>query len=97
MSDIAKVCIDRILPRDLMRLQPTTRGTGQSRGRSRAIAPIGKTWPNGSRLKVRFIGGTEAQRQTARSQAAWWSDVANIGFDFGTASNAELRIAFDSN
>lgn len=97
MSDIAKVCIDRILPRDLMRLQPTTRGTGQSRGRSRAIAPIGKTWPNGSRLKVRFLGGTEAQRQTARSQAAWWSDVANIGFDFGTASNAELRIAFDSN
>ena len=36
MTARPKICIDRILPRDLMRLQPTTRGGG----RTRAIAPI---------------------------------------------------------
>ena len=99
MPDTPRVCIDRVLPQELMRLQPTTRvPRSRSGGRTstRALAPIGKTWPNGSRLKVRFIGGTEAQRNTARSQAAWWSDVANISFEFGTAPNADLRIAFDS-
>ncbi len=57
MAERPKVCIDRILPRDLMRLQPTTRGR---EGRTRAISPIGKTWMNGSTLRVRFMGGTAA-------------------------------------
>ena len=40
MAERAKVCTDRILPRELMRLQRTTRGP---QGRTRAISPIGKT------------------------------------------------------
>ena len=66
MSERAKVCIDRILPRDLMRFQPTTRGR---EGRVRAISPIGKTWMNGSTLRVRFMDGTPAQQAVAREQA----------------------------
>ena len=53
MADRPKVCIDRILPRELMRLQPTKR---TPQGRTRAISPIGKTWMNGSTLRVRFNG-----------------------------------------
>lgn len=94
MADTVKVCTDRILPRELLRLQLTTRGPQK---RTRAIAPIGKTWMNGSKLRARFIGGTPAQQDKARTQAGWWSAVANISFEFGTAPNAELRIAFDSN
>ena len=93
MADRPKVCIDRVLPRELMRLQRTTRGT---QGRTRAISPIGKTWMNGSTLRVRFIDGTAAQQKIARDQAGWWSQVANLKFDFNNASNAEIRIKFDA-
>src|SRR5262245_20312766 len=89
-----KCCFDRILPRDLLRPRETTRGPS---GRERAIAPRGKSWMNGSKLRVRFLGGTAAEQAAARTQAAWWSDVANIKFDFGTAPDAEIRITFDPN
>ena len=91
MAERAKVCIDRVLPRNEMRLQPTTR----RRGRTRAIAPIGKTWINGSTLRVRFMGGSPAQQATAREQAGWWTQVANLKFEFNNAPNADIRIAFD--
>jgi hypothetical protein len=88
-----KVCIDRILPRDLMRFQPTVRGR---EGRMRAISPIGKAWMNGSTLRVRFMGGTPAEQAVAREQAGWWAQVANLKFDFNNAPDAEIRISFDS-
>ena len=89
-----KCCFDRILPRDLLRPRETTQGPG---GRVRAIAPKGKSWINGSTLRVRFMEGTTAEQATARAQAAWWSAVANLKFDFGTAPDAEIRITFDQN
>ena len=93
MATREKVCIDRLLPRDLMRLQSTTRGR---EGRVRAISPIGKAWMNGSRLRARFVAGTDAQQAVAREQAEWWTQVANLGIEFTEAADAEIRIAFDS-
>ncbi len=61
------VCFDRILPQDLMRPHRRERGAD---GADRAISPIGKAWPNGSRLTVSFTGGTAAERNTARTEAA---------------------------
>ena len=92
-SSRPKVCIDRILPRDLMRLQPTR----SLAGRIRAIAPIGKSWMNGSTLRVRFIGGSAVQRNLVKTQAGWWTQHANLKFDFNDAPNAEIRISFDAN
>ncbi len=92
MSQRVKICTDRILPRDLMRLQPTVR----TRRGERALAPIGKTWMNGSTLHVRFMSGSSAQQDVAREQADWWAQVANLKFDFNNAPNAEIRITFDS-
>jgi Astacin (Peptidase family M12A) len=92
MTDAPKMCFDRILPRDLMRPHRTTTDPD---GNERAISPIGKTWINGSTLRVRFMGGTPGERATAQEQAQWWSDVANISFDFGTHPDAEVRISFD--
>jgi hypothetical protein len=88
-----KTCIDRVLPRDLMLRQPTIR----TRGRDRAIAPIGKTWMNGSTLQVRFIGGNAAQKAKVSEQAGWWTKHANLKFDFNNAPGAEIRISFDEN
>ncbi len=93
MADRPKVCFDRILPRDLMRMQATTR----AEGRTRAVAPIGKTWMNGSTLRVRFMGGTAEQQAKVREQAGWWSAHANLKFEFNNAPDAEFRISFDEN
>ena len=93
MAKQLKVCFDRVLPRDVMRFQPTRR----SGGRTRAISPKGKAWVNGSTLRVRFMGGTAAQQRVAREQAAWWTEVANLNIAFDNAPNAEFRIAFDAN
>jgi hypothetical protein len=87
-----KVCFDYILPKDLMRPREVIKGPG---GRARAIAPKGKSWINGSTLRVRFMGGSPAQQATARTQAGWWSEVANLKFDFSNAPQAEIRISFD--
>jgi Astacin (Peptidase family M12A)/Bacterial pre-peptidase C-terminal domain len=92
MAERAKVCIDRVLPSEFMRPQRTMR----SGGGERAIAPIGKTWMNGSTLHVRFMGGSASEQATVREQAGWWGQVANLKFDFNSASNAEIRIAFDT-
>jgi len=75
----------------MMRLQPTMR----LGGRTRAIAPIGKTWMNGSTLRVRFMGGTAAQRAIVKEQAGWWTQHANLRFEFDNSPNAEIRIRFD--
>jgi hypothetical protein len=73
------------------------RATERRRGRVRAIAPRGKTWINGTTLTVNFIGGTMAERATAREQAGWWARVANIKFDFTGGADADLRVSFDPN
>ncbi len=89
-----KCCFDRILPRDLLRPQAMVPGVP---GRSRAISPRGKTWMTGSTLRVRFMGGSPQQQARTREQAGWWSAVANLKFEFGTAPEAEIRISYDDN
>jgi hypothetical protein len=92
-SQRAKICFDRVLPRELMRRQLTVRRGG----RLRAISPIGKKWVNGVTLRVRFMGGTAAQQELVKQQAAWWTQVANLSFEFNNSSTAEIRISFDEN
>ena len=91
MAKLVHFCTDRVLPINQMRFQSTVHRDG----RTRAIMPIGKRWMNGSTLRVRFIGGTAAQQDTAKEQAAWWTAFANLKFDFNNAQDAEIRIAFD--
>lgn len=91
MAGRAHVCFDRLLPRDLLRPHRVARD-GR---RVRAVSPVGKAWMNGSTLRVRFLGGTAAQRRTARTQAGWWTRHANLRFAFGDHPRAEIRVAFD--
>jgi hypothetical protein len=85
------VCVQRTLPEDAMRFQATVR----SGDRTRAIMPLGKLWMNGSTLRVRFIGGTPDQHAKVKEQAGWWTQHANLRFDFNNAPDAEIRIAFN--
>ena len=90
MPSVRKVCFDRLLPRDLMRFRPSRRVNN----RVRAIAPIGKEWINGSTLKIQFLEGTASQQSLVREEAKWWTDQANLQFDFGNHPDAQIRIAF---
>ena len=66
---------------------------------ARAVAfrpEIGKYWPNGKVLKVRFLGGTEADRAKVRKYATEWSEVANIRFLFIEKGSSDLRVSFTS-
>ena len=86
---VPKVCIDRLLPADLM--------AHRDRSDDRAIIPIGKLWMNGTTLRVRFLDGTPPQRAKATEQASWWTEHANLHFAFGDDPAAEIRVAFDPN
>jgi len=93
MSEPLKVCHERVLPRDLFRPQPTM--TMGGRGAPRAVIFFRKLWINGSTLRVRFLEGTPSQQAVAKQQAGWWTEHANMKFDFNNAADAEIRIAFD--
>ena len=89
MPAAPKLCFDRYLPGDLT--------AALADPQLEAIMPIGKAWPNGSTLRVRFLGGTQAQRALAMEQAHWWAEHANLSFVVSQDANAEIRTSFDSN
>ena len=93
MTERAKVCIDRLPPQELAQPQRVVRG----RNVLRAVFEWRKMWMNGTRLRVRFLGGTTSQQNTAKEQALWWIKYANLTFDFNNDPDAEIRVAFDPN
>ena len=95
MNEKVKVCIDRLLPRDEVLMEPQ-QTISLGRGPSRAVFLFKKMWINGSKLRVRFMGGTPAQQALAKEQAQWWTQHANLTFDFNNAPDAEIRVAFNS-
>ena len=95
MAKPLKICHDKILPQEMFRRQTTT---GSRRvGNFRAVLEFRKLWVNGSTLRVKFMGGTSAQKAKVKEQAAWWTEHANLTFEFIDVPNAEIRIAFDEN
>ena len=40
-------------------------------------------------------GWFAAEQATAREQALWWTEHANLTFEFGNEPDAEIRISFD--
>jgi Astacin (Peptidase family M12A) len=91
MLERLKVCHDRILPHEMFRPHRMRRANGALR----AVFEFRKRWINGSTLRVRFMGGNASQKALAKEQAMWWTDHANLVFDFNDAPDAEIRIAFD--
>ncbi len=95
MYENVKICHDRLLPRDeILALPHETVSFGA--GAARAVFVFRKMWINGSKLRVRFLGGNPAQQAHTKEQALWWTQFANLTFDFNNAPDAEIRIAFDS-
>jgi hypothetical protein len=93
-KDKLKICYDRLLPRDLAQPHQTMRSMRPD-GVDRAVIVFRKLWINGSKLRVRFIGGTTSEQALVKEQAQWWSQHANLTFEFNNAPDAEIRVAFD--
>jgi hypothetical protein len=91
MPEILRVCYDRILPQDLRRFAQLNMRSGASR----AAVLKAKKWPNGSTLRVRFMGGNATQQDIVRQFAPEWTKHANLEVNFGNATDAEIRISFD--
>ena len=80
MYENVKICHDRLLPhKQALMLPQETVSLGE--GRTRAIIVLKNMWINGSKLRVRFMGGNPAQQALAKEQAAWWTQFANLSFD----------------
>jgi hypothetical protein len=94
MTKAPKICFDRVLPQNLVRPQRTMM---MNDGRLRAISPIGKQWINGSTIRIRFMGGTQAQRTMVIDMAPEWTRHANLDFVFGDDPRSEVRVDFDAN
>jgi hypothetical protein len=92
MPEILRVCYDRILPQDLRRFAQLNRGDPL-----RAAVLKAKKWPNGSTLRVRFMGGNSTQQDIVRQFAPEWTKYANLKFNFTNVSDAEIRISFVDN
>ncbi len=92
MAQAPKMCFDRVLPHEISRPQRRM-AIG---GRLRAVLEFRKRWINGSTLKVRFMEGNSDQHAQVIEQAGWWTEHANLRFEFGDAPDADIRIAFDS-
>ena len=88
-----KMCYDRILPDDLNK-PLRTMSVG---GRLRAVALKGKQWLNGSTIRIRFMEGTDAQKDMVRDFAPEWTKHANLDFEFTDDPRAEIRVTFDAN
>ena len=91
MTKANNICYDRLLPRDIRRAQRTT----TTNGRLRALSPIGKQWVNGSTIRVRFMSGTQVQRDMVERVAPEWTEHANLSFEFTDDPHAEVRVTFD--
>lgn len=92
MTKAPKLCFDRVLPKDLAARRPVRSLTG---GRTRAISPIGKQWPNGSTIRIRFLNGTPQQWAMVEEYAPEWTDHANLTFEFTDDPRAEIRVTFN--
>lgn len=90
MSKIAKMCYDKILPSDLRRLTQPEYLDPVAR---MALFKV-KKWPNGSVLRIRFMGGSSEQHDMVKQFAPTWGLYANLTFEFGNAPDAEIRISF---
>ncbi|KAF2964005.1 hypothetical protein GQX73_g9590 [Xylaria multiplex] len=54
-------------------------------------------WPNGSRIRVRFGGGTPELWARVQAYSQWWSAYANITFEFVDSGPSEVRVTFNTN
>ena len=54
-----------------------------------------KQWQAGQEIRIRFLDGDGRLHARVEEHARQWLKHANLGFNFGNHSNAEIRISFN--
>jgi len=94
MAVTDKVCFDRVLPNEVLRPR-AGRVILLGTEATRAAFQVAKLWPNGSTIRLRFLGGTANQHALVKQHAAQWPTHANLKFEFDATTNTQVRIAFN--
>lgn len=103
-KEIIKLCTEMSLPLD-PNIQLQAYEIAKSKNlrnvpESNIIDPLhlalvrGKMHKPGTVLKVKFLNGTDKQKQGIRTEAKEWENFANIKFNFISSGNADIRIGF---
>jgi hypothetical protein len=108
MDEPIQICVDRILPEDMV-VRAADAAIAENKANVPVVAPgvgagplgddeiavvTGKLWQNGKTLRVRFLDGDPEVHARVEQYAHQWSQYANIKFEFGSDPDAEIRISF---
>jgi len=104
MSEQLKVCIDKLLPRNLwpeaeLRAMEENPANAPQPGAASAepleIAVLkGKLWKPGRVLRVCFLDGIPEVQDKVATRAKEWEQHISIRFEFGDDAESEIRISF---
>jgi hypothetical protein len=61
----------------------------------RAVGVRGKYWAVGQNIRVKFMGGTSAQRQFVKDGFSDWTNLVNLKVSYVTTAS-DIRVAFNS-
>ena len=95
-------CIDRIVAPELdvearaIALVENPANAGETDGslQERLARVTRKMWRPGRTLRIQFLDGTPFLRARVERYAGEWTRHANLRFEFGSHSRAEIRISF---
>ena len=98
-DDKLHLCFDRPTTLDMMRLRALYQQRSSPPSAAKLLAGrlallTSKRWPNGQRLRCRFLDGPSSVQQRVEQHARRWSEYANVTFDFVESADAEIRISF---
>lgn len=94
--EFPNVCVERILTEDLNEIA-RARAIEENPANAlpfEAAADWKKLWRPGRRLNITFLDGDSEVQRKVIEYALIWTQYANIHFDFGATSGAEIRISF---
>ena len=97
MKQVKKMCFDKILPRDLRRIQRLVEVVdGQGLSRPQAVAVANKRWTNGKTIKICFLEGSLKQIEMVKEISVKWTEHANLTFEFvEEIIDSDIRVSFD--
>ncbi len=104
MADTVKFCMDAVLPPEKQDEAKRVAGRenpaanlalpGAKRKPGSGAVDKGKKWRPGRLLRIRFLDGDAAVQKKVADIALEWTEYANIQLEFGSDSDAEIRISF---
>jgi hypothetical protein len=92
--DDIRICVDRIHPRDMQRIEESANRSQREADQVRMAILAGKRWDNGRTLKISFLDGLAEVQERVVAFAKMWEGYANLTLDFGSHTEPDIRVSF---